>query len=308
MKIVTLFFLLIICFVSLFAVDIKDKSIQIYSMKKNALIDNAFSGDNSMRTFNENIQNNEQEIVNFVKNCNFNKFSAMGATIQQLENCLFVSTNCNEPFVNGVIYSSLKDFEVEDTVEKISQYFAEKKVPYCWWSEVSSEPVQLQEILEKNGLFSDVILTGMILNTDNVIKPKNAEELEIVIVSNKEELLLWSKMLSEAYECSEDFSNFFTNLLNEVGLNGPWYHLMGMKDDKIVCTGSILFTDKGAYIYNISSIKNEKYVSNITYALIQLAKAQSTDLIALMSPEYVVPFYLGLGFKEVAYFHYYVKK
>ena len=147
----------------------------------------------------------------------------------------------------------------------------------------------------------------MILNTDNVIKPKNAEELEIVIVSNKEELLLWSKMLSEAYECSEDFSNFFANLLNEVGLNGPWYHLMGMKDNKIVCTGSILFTDKGAYIYNVSSTKNEKYVSNITYALIQLAKAQGTDHIALMSPEYVVPFYLGLGFKEVAYFHYYYK-
>nr|NGX56919.1 hypothetical protein [Candidatus Anoxychlamydiales bacterium] len=177
--------------------------------------------------------------------------------------------------------------------------------------EVSSESLQLKEALEKRGLNLWGTFSGMILNIDNVIKPKISENLELELVINKEELMLWSDILSEAYECSKDFSKFYANLLAEVGLKGPWYHLMGRKNKKIVCTGSILFTDKGAYIYNISTSKNERnqnYGSNITYALIQLAKSKNIYQIALMSPQQIAPFYLNLGFKEVTYFHYWYRK
>ena len=150
----------------------------------------------------------------------------------------------------------------------------------------------------------------MILNIDNVIKPKISEDLEIELVSNKEDLILWCDILSKAYKCGKDFSKFYADLLAEVGVRGPWYHLIGRKNNKVVCTGSVLCADKGAYLYNISTSKNERnqgYGSNITYALIQLAKSKNIDQIALMSPQQIAFFYSNLGFKEVTYFHFYFK-
>ena len=258
----------------------------------------------------EKIQNNKQDIENFVKNCNVNKFSALGATIQKQSNCLFLAMDAKESFLNGVMLCSIKNSEIENTVEKITQYFAGKKVPYCWWTEVSSESLQLKEALEKRGLNLWGTFSGMILNIDNVIKPKISEDLEIELVSNKEDLILWCDRLGEAYECGKDFSKFYANLLAEVGISGPWYHLIGRKNNKVVCTGSVLCTDKGAYLYNISTSENERsqwYGSNITYALIQLAKSKNIDQIALMSPQQIASFYSNLGFKEVTYFHYYFK-
>ncbi|MFW9874984.1 MAG: GNAT family N-acetyltransferase [Candidatus Thorarchaeota archaeon] len=296
----------IICLAPLFANFTKNKSTQKYIMKKKA-----FSEEHSVSKLEEKIQNNNQDIENFVKNCNINKFSALGATIQKEGDCSFLTMNASESFLNGVMYSCIKNSEIENIVEKITQYFANKNEPYCWWAEVSPESFLLKEALEKRGLNLIATFSGMILNVDNVIKPIISNDLEIEYINNKEELILWSQALSESYGCTKDFSKFYANLLAETGFGGSWYHIIGKKNNKVICTGSILCTDKGAYIYNISTSKNERnqgFGSNIMYELILLAKSKNINQIALFSPLNIVPFYLNLGFRELTYVDYYEYK
>ena len=201
LKIVILFFMLIICLGPLFAKYTNNKSTQKDLTKKKA-----FSGGHSVSKFEEKIQNNNQDIENFVKNCNINKFSALGATIQQEGNCSFLTMNASESFLNGVMLCSIKNSEIESTVEKITQYFAEKNVPYCWWAEVSSESSQLKEALEIRGLNLRGTFSGMILNIDNLIKPIISEDLEIEYVNNKEDLR--SEERREGKECRSRWSPY----------------------------------------------------------------------------------------------------
>jgi predicted GNAT family acetyltransferase len=148
----------------------------------------------------------------------------------------------------------------------------------------------------------------MILKVEDSIKPKISEGFEIKVITNEEDLVLFSKITEEGFSTSEEASKSFTKLLESAGFKGPFYHLIGKKNGKVVCSGSLLCNDSGAYIYNVATTKSERnrgYAINIVYALILLAKDKQKDLIGLISSPQAFSIYSKLGFKQIASYHIY---
>lgn len=247
--------------------------------------------------------------LDYVNDCCPSLYRAMGLAIKEQSGCLFAVSGMQASLLNAVIHCSTKNPQVEAAVERVIQYFTDRKLPHSWWVEVATEPSQLKEALEKKGLGLLGTYPGMIVNMVDMRIPKTPNNLEIEKVIDQEKFHLWSNVISEAFEFSEEVSKSYVSLYEKtISSNGPFHHLIGKKKGKVVCTGSVLCTDSGAYLYNIVTSEKERgkgFGSYISYALIQLAYSQNIFQIGLVSSPQAASTYLKLGFKEVTRYHIY---
>ncbi|NGX53733.1 MAG: hypothetical protein K1000chlam4_00450 [Chlamydiae bacterium] len=117
-----------------------------------------------------------------------------------------------------------------------------------------------------------------------------------------ETLATWSDVLCKAFHFSEAVSSVYTTLFGRVGFEGPFHHLVGKVNGVVVSTGTLLSTDHGGYIYNISTSENARgkgYGSELSYQLIKLAQSQGLSQIALVSSSQAISVYSKLGFQKV---------
>lgn len=83
---------------------------------------------------------------------------------------------------------------------------------------------------------------------------------------------------------------------------------MGKKNGRIVSTGSILCLEDGAYVYNVATLEGERrkgYASNVTYALLQIARQHGIEKVALVSSPMAVSLFKKLGYQEKTKIHIY---
>jgi predicted RNA-binding protein with PUA-like domain len=90
---------------------------------------------------------------NSMNQCSLSTSLALSIDIQSQDIFFLVSSKIKDPFLNGVVYiSSEKKPDVENSINKIIQYFEKEKTPHSWWIEKDKEPCFLKESLEKRGL------------------------------------------------------------------------------------------------------------------------------------------------------------
>src|SRR5581483_4222760 len=190
----------------------------------------------------------------------------------------------------------------------IFQYFQGRKLPHSWWTEISSEPSSLKMALEKKGLHLAGIFPSMAVDYVYCQPTDKPNDLSIEMVLNEQDLKNWTHVIVEAFELSPSISSLYASLFQKAGLHGPFFHLVGKKAGKVVSTGSVLCTPHGAYIYNIATLKEERnqgFASNITYALLQLAKERNCTRTALIASPMAISLFKHIGFEEISLQHIY---
>ena len=241
-------------------------------------------------------------IQDFVRDCSLSMFRDLGVKIHKLPGCYYGASKVPDPLLNFVYPNSLKESQITSTTEKTAQYFKELQLPYSWWSETSTEPPQLREVLMSKGLKDLGEFPGMFLNAQDVKEPTHPEELVVERVVDRETLALWSDILCKANHFSDECSRSYSALFENAGFEGPFHHLVGKVNDIIVATGTLLCTKQGGYIYNVSTSENARgkgYGAELSYQLTKLAQSQSLSQIALVSSSQAISVYSKLGFQKV---------
>ena len=246
--------------------------------------------------------------IEFTKQCNQKIFQYLNLPLYENHGCTYGVSGSPSPFLNGVIGSSLADADVSVAVRDISQFYHKNELLHSWWMEVSTEPSSLKDHLEKNGLKIVGAYPGMFLTVNECVQPKSTEGLIIETVVQERDLNEWSHVIKNAFGFSESFTEHYASLFQAAGYKGSFCHLVGKIKGKVVSTGTILFAEHGAYIYNAGTLEGEKKkgcCSNMIYALIQLAKANNYSQVALTSSPLAVSLYQKLGFRQVCKYHIY---
>ena len=148
----------------------------------------------------------------------------------------------------------------------------------------------------------------MLIKPNQLIQPKTSSQLSIKIITNNEEFTQWSSVIAKSFDFSQSVSEQYENLFNKVGINGPLFHLIGEKNHQTICTGTLLLTKTGGYIYNIATIENERqsgYASELIYKLVQMAKSHQCQQIALISSPQATSMCSKLGFQQITSYHIY---
>lgn len=244
----------------------------------------------------------------FVLECDITCFRALGVKIDEVGGCRVSNTGASNAILNCVYAIDSSDTKIESVAQSIIDNFSVQGLPHCWWTEVESEPLKLKEILQANGKKHLGEFAGMAIDVSEILEINAASDLTIESVSTREEFSTWGSIIAEAFEFSESDAELYTSLFARTGTEGPFYHLVGKRNGKVVSTGSILCTEEGAYLYNIATKVPERgkgYGRTITNALLEIAKRSKQTRIALVSSQSAAPIYQNLGFQEVCRFHIY---
>ncbi|MDB6081432.1 MAG: putative acetyltransferase [Chlamydiia bacterium] len=244
----------------------------------------------------------------FISGCTQASYQHLQVPLKKEEGCIFVKTGMEAALLNGVIECSIPDTQVDTIVKRVTGYFKEKKLPHSWWVDVEKEPKHLRAALEKRGLHLLGEFPAVVIETQQVKPFQISKEICIKQVSSEEDFLQWGEVITSAFHFPESVSTPYTAVFQKAGLNGPFFHFIAKKDGIVVSTGTLLFTNAGAYIYNIATIEKERnrgYASTLLYSLIEFAKLKSCAYIGLISSPIGIPLYERLGFEKVTLYHIY---
>lgn len=248
--------------------------------------------------------------LNFVTDCYPQCFQALNLPQCHQNDCYYAETGVFSPILNGVYNCSTKDEQLEKVIDQVTQHFNDKKMPHSWWVETSNEPARLPRLLGDIGLQTIGKFPGMMLHIKDFVPNEQTSQLEIQRVSTSSELSLWAGILGEAFSFTSEATAAYFDLFNKTSLNGPYYHLLGKVNGEVVCSGTVLCTENGAYIYNIATSKEARkkgYAREMTSALIEFAKERGMNRVALISSPEATELYLSLGFKVLTHYNIYIK-
>lgn len=247
--------------------------------------------------------------TDFLSNLNTALFTTMGIAPKEINGCKIFDSGGQHPLFNGAMHVEIGHPEFDSMMNRVQAYFHMRKLPYSVWIAAAEALPSIKELLEKKGMHLLGECPGMVLDINKFVVPKDVPELDIVSVESSEVHKKWVAMIARAFEFSADATMSYEKLTASAGFHGPFYHLSGLRDGKVICTGSLLCTAKGAYIFNISTAAEERhkgYASALSYALIQLAKDKGMTRIGLASSSEAVQLYSQLGFEKVFSYNVYV--
>lgn len=244
----------------------------------------------------------------FVMDCDIACFRALGVKIDKIGSCFVSNTGASNPILNCVYSFDGNDVGIEPNAKQILGTFKARGLPHCWWTETTSEPPQLKETLREHGKKLLGEFLGMALNLSEIESESVAHDLAISRISTNDEFSAWGCVIARAFHFIESDAELYTSLFVKAGSKGPFFHLTGQKNGRVVSVGTILCTEEGAYIYNVATAKNERgkgYGSSITQALIEIARENGQTRVALVSSQEAASIYRKLGFQEVCRFNIY---
>lgn len=253
-----------------------------------------YNGDKNLKK----IPLTHQELTSF---CNLSIYQELHIPLYNESGYIFGESGLKTALLNGVIATS-NPHTTNDAVKKIATHFKEQNLPYSWWLEASVISPQFHAALENEGLHLIGEFAGMIKELNHILTQASPKELTIEIVSNEKTLQEWSEGVSQCFEFPESVAKGYATLFQKAGYNGSFTHVVGKKNDKVVTTGSILYKDTEAYIYNIGTTAEERkkgYASAILMTLFELAKKRNCTRIALIASPMALKLNQKLGFERV---------
>ena len=178
----------------------------------------------------------------FVLECDASCFRALSVPIETESNCSIANMGASNPLLNCVELLSQDNPQLKLTVQKITQRFQELNFPHSWWVETDSEPPKLKDILRHYGLSQLDTFPGMALDLGSIQEVPIPDELTIVKVSIPTDFDDWSALIGKAFQFNKSDTKLYASFFIKVGTDGPFFHHVGKKNNKVVSTGTLLCT------------------------------------------------------------------
>lgn len=254
--------------------------------------------------------------LKFVRECTVNYFRAINSPICKLGPYSICRSGFRSPLQNVVVASSEEKREpaIVQSVDRITTIFIKSKLPHTWWVENSRETQALQHILIKRkfrplGADRPDNFPGMIVEVENSdFRPHT--KLSITQVTTEENFLKWSTIRCSTYNFSPEEITRYAQIFRNYHFQGRFDHFWGEAYGEPVCSGSVLYGLHGsAFIYNVVTLPNARkkgYATDLSKKLLESARRNRYNQVALISSPAAQKPYRSLGFKELCHYRIYV--
>lgn len=231
------------------------------------------------------------------------------AELHDTPDLLWSITNIPFPLFNSVLRARLQPGKIDDAIETLLAAYQANKVPMMWWTGPATIPSDLGTILSERG-FRFSANPGMA--ADLTLFPENyplPKDLLIKRVENEEELAIWSRVVCEVFEIPDFVADAFFDLFLNLGFDSPCLNYIGLIDQEIVATSSVLLAGGVAGIYNVATVESarRKGIGAAMTAIPLLeARAAGYRIGTLEASESGFNVYRKLGFQEYCKISHYV--
>lgn len=244
----------------------------------------------------------------FVTKCDISCFRALGAPISINDNCWIARMGGSNPLFNCVYIQNPNDPKIHGTIQEILAQSYKSGLAHSWWVETTSEPFEFKDLLQNYQIEPLGKLFGMALDLSLLQTVSTASNLSYTQVSTLNDFAEWSALIANAFEFTESDAALYACSFAKSGTDGPFFHLIGRENNRAVCTGTLLCTENGAYIYNIAAVAEKRrkgFGISITQAILQIAIQKNQTRVALLSSPMATSLYRKLGFQDINQFHVY---
>jgi len=246
--------------------------------------------------------------IEFAKKSYPHLYAACEVEIHQLEGIRYIESGAPSFLLNGVV--DLPNSIDEKSIDEIESHYKKLSLPYSWITVDSEEPPELTHYLKKRGIHPIGQFPYMGIDVETAQNPAVKPELKIQQITTEKELEAWLETLCAAWEFQEPTLSIFQKLFKKAGLKKDFVHYVGIKEGRVVTTGSLLTTHHGAYIFNAGTLQEERnhgYSRQLIYQLIQHAKKSGVKRCALVSNPPALTLWQSLGFTTLGNHNFYTK-
>lgn len=218
---------------------------------------------------------------------------------------VMVSSSIIDDTFNYILDAKLNDGSAPEIAAHIIDSYREEGLPVSWWVFPSSEPKELSNILENQGMKLIQEEIGMSLDIENY-SPKISEELNLRRVINPLDIFTLHSVQATAWKNRELYQQIFRELPPATYRTGSPVELyLGYAKGKVVVTGMVVFFGNVAGIYALVTLPGESrkgYGTAMANALIYRAKHLGYKMCTLQATEENHFLFKKIGFEECCTF------
>ena len=240
----------------------------------------------------------------FVTQCDISCFEALGIPIERGDNYSIARMGSSSSLMNCVYIHPKNLSGFEQTANQIIASCNATGLSHSWWIENDSESPKLTSLLGAHQIVPLVELQGMALSLP-LMHGQIETDLVFATVSAIEDFEIWANIIGQAFKFTDPDAKLYASYFQKTAADGHFVHLLGKKQSRAVCTGTLLLTEQGAYLYNIATAEEERgngYGTCMTRALLQIAEEKSCSRVGLVSSPEAASIYRNLGFRDVSQF------
>lgn len=217
-----------------------------------------------------------------------------------------LSTNVHDPYLNAILQSITS--EAFPVIDEYVNYFADKAVPFCWYTGPYTLPPDTGQYLQNRGLRFSERMTGMAMEVEELRtshKPNLPFRLEKVTSASG--MRIWAQVFKEGYGSSEPFIKAMLDLyllpgtIETRGIN----YLCWIEDVPVATLTLVLHSNAVASIYDVATIPQYRKRGIATTVMLNaLADAWTLGarLVVLQSTDQGLQLYKSIGFRTYCHF------
>lgn len=221
-----------------------------------------------------------------------------------------VATGVGSPFLNMVVHSQLRAFDIDNDIIQIKQFFNKHFVPWTWSVSQLTLPVDFEKILLQHQFSLLEEAPSMVCDLTAFESQENSTDLKIEELVYPSHLKKWFQVIHEGFGDEEDDDNSFQILNEKLLYTSPHKlrHYIGKIHDEVVCAGTLFISKDSVMIHNVATKKaflRKGYGRALTQHMMLEAKKLGFQYCFLDSSESGYNMYHNLGFRTYGLIKYY---
>jgi GNAT superfamily N-acetyltransferase len=220
------------------------------------------------------------------------------------EYCDWTLTDVPFAFFNNVFLAQIPDAEVDVAIERVIERAKSARVPYFWWTGVTTSPANLPESLTAAGFQHAFTAPAMAVDLEQLARP-NAAAPGVTIDEVLDEAALddWCDVMTTVYEFPEFALSAWRELMGAPGLGQdlPYRHYLARVAGQPVACASLYLSHGVAGISCVGTLESHRRKgigAAITAAPLAEARRLGYRYGVLYSSPMGLSIYQKLGFQQ----------
>lgn len=246
---------------------------------------------------------------NFFAFCRY--LGRLNSSCTPTDSIVAMSTGVPVSDMNWVYNESPLNHNTTDAVAEIKKFFEKSNLRFWWWVYPVAQSPESDRILKDAGFRLYVKITCMAADLHDALSGDNSpENIKIISVKNKHELLAWKDVSFSGFEIPNRGKKQYERFVLSFDLNAksPQKLFIAYFDEKPVATSMLFVHENTAGIYYVSTLPDHRKKGcglKITQAAMKEAKNAGFQDVILQATPMGVPVYKKAGFREYCQAHIY---
>ena len=212
--------------------------------------------------------------------------------------------------LGGHYPSGTTDSAIDDEIEAVKAFFAERKVPWYWWLGPHPKPSNFGRRLERHGLAFDPPPLPALAARLPASLPPIRPDAHVWLASGCDDLKVASAIRRIAFRFPEGAAENYFEAMADDWLRGDpaRLYLARLGDGPPAAIGALIMAEKYPGVYVMATLPEwgRKGLGKAILARILLdAASEGHELVVLTASRYGYPLYRQFGFEHIFDYHIY---